>query len=120
MKWSSTRSNASTKLTKNFFRFALDSNLIEYRWERFDFSSEKLQNLAKGLAPAYLRLGGTEEDFLLFIKDHTFPWNFTREQSIESTISRGQHMDPYTNFTMTTKDVDNIFTFARESSLNII
>ena len=105
---------------RKFLSVALDSNLIKYRWESFDFSSEKLQNLAKGLAPGYLRLGGTEEDFLLFIKDQTYPWNFTREESIESTISRRQHIDPYTNFTMTAKDVDNIFTFARESSLNII
>ena len=117
---------------QKFLSIALDSNLVRYRWESFDFSSGKLQNLAKGLAPAYLRLGGTEEDFLLFSEDNTYRRNLSRERSVEPNttphdkglnsgkISRGQRMDPFMNFTMTTKDVDNIFTFAKESGFNMI
>ena len=110
---------------QKFMSIALDSGLIRYRWDNFDFSSAKLRNLAKGLAPAYLRIGGTDEDFLLFnednryrrIKPNTVPHGKGMNNSI---ISREQPMDPFTNFTMTTKDVDNIFTFAKESGLNII
>jgi hypothetical protein len=38
----------------------------QHRWKNFDFESRRLQNLAKGLAPAYLRLGGTDADFTVF------------------------------------------------------
>jgi hypothetical protein len=40
--------------------------VLQHRWKNFDFESRRLQNLAKGLAPAYLRLGGTDADFTFF------------------------------------------------------
>jgi hypothetical protein len=49
-----------------FLSIALDSGLIRNRWRHFNFKSEKVHSLAKGLAPAYLRIGGTNGDFLLF------------------------------------------------------
>ncbi len=54
------------KTDERFLSIALGSSLIRRGWENFNFSSAKLQNLAKGLAPAFLRIGGTDADFLLF------------------------------------------------------
>ena len=119
---------------EKFLSIALDSTLIKDRWKSFKFSSVKLQNLAKGLAPAYLRIGGTEEDFLLFNPDTKHHRNILRKQSVDvnatpsdrrppmntNAISYGQRRSPLANFTMTTKDVNNIFTFAKESGFNII
>ena len=117
---------------QKFMSIALDSNLIRNRWKCFDFSSAKLKSLAKGLATAYLRIGGTEEDFLLFNPDTTYNKRVSREQGMDlyatpcdhpvdiNAMSYGQSTSLLANFTMTTKEVDNIFMFAKESGWNII
>ncbi|CAB4037469.1 heparanase-like isoform X2 [Paramuricea clavata] len=106
------------KTNQKFLSIALDSSLIRFHWNHFNFSSEKLQNLAKGLAPAYLRIGGTDEDFLLFNPDETYRKNPSHDKRTDLQKMSRDH--PFTNFTMTTKDVDNLFTFAKESGLRII
>ncbi|CAH1783335.1 unnamed protein product [Owenia fusiformis] len=73
---------------------------------RFDFRSTKLLQLAKGLAPAYLRIGGTSCDFLLFneslSKDVTLP-----------TL-------PRSNYTLSEKRFDDINNFAAQSGLRLL
>ncbi|XP_055865224.1 heparanase-like isoform X1 [Biomphalaria glabrata] len=51
---------------QNFLSVAIDSSEIKNKWRGFDFSSQKLQNLAHALSPAYIRIGGTDADFLIF------------------------------------------------------
>mgnify|MGYP002803537113 FL=1 len=115
-----------------FLSIALDSDLIRNRWLNFSFSSEKLHNLAKGLAPAYLRIGGTNGDFLLFNPNEIMHKKRVDSKLLSRKILHDQRGNPYlrasdkakylsfTNFTMTTEDVDNLFTFAKKSGLNII
>ena len=45
---------------------ALDSAVIAERWRNFDFHSRAVLSMAKALAPAYLRVGGTAADLLIF------------------------------------------------------
>ena len=74
-----------------FLSVALGASLIRRHWENFNFSSVKLQNLAKGLTPAYLRMGGTDEDFLLFEPDRIFFSNPARDKHVKTDkISRNQ------------------------------
>ena len=49
-----------------FLSVAIDSHLIAERWKDFDFSSKRVLNMARALAPAYLRIGGTAADLLTF------------------------------------------------------
>ncbi|XP_071116314.1 heparanase-like [Haliotis cracherodii] len=51
-----------------FVGVTLDSSLLPtpQHWGGLDFSSQKVQALAKGLSPCYLRIGGTEGDGLTF------------------------------------------------------
>ena len=49
-----------------FLSIAIDSHLIAERWKDFDFSSKRVLNMARALAPAYLRIGGTAADLLTF------------------------------------------------------
>ena len=49
-----------------FLSVAIDSHLIAERWKNFDFSSKRVLNMARALAPAYLRIGGTAADLLTF------------------------------------------------------
>ncbi|XP_046859352.1 heparanase-like [Xenia sp. Carnegie-2017] len=106
------------KTDEKFLSIALGSGLIRERFHpNFDFSSIKLQTLAKGLSPAYLRIGGTNGDFLLFDPDensHLSTRTF-KENSDQKTAYNG-----WTNFTMTTKDVDNLFSWAYNNELKVI
>ncbi|XP_067658868.1 heparanase-like [Haliotis asinina] len=51
-----------------FIGVTLDSHLlpISQHWGGLDFNSQKVQSLAKGLSPCYLRIGGTLGDRLTF------------------------------------------------------
>ncbi|XP_046565267.1 heparanase-like [Haliotis rubra] len=51
-----------------FIGVTLDAHLLPApkHWEGLDFNSPKVQALAKGLAPCYLRIGGTAGDGLTF------------------------------------------------------
>ncbi|KAH9514039.1 hypothetical protein Btru_030055 [Bulinus truncatus] len=53
-------------LDPKFLSLTIDSSEIKNCWSGFDFSSEKLMNMAHGLSPAYIRIGGTDADFLIF------------------------------------------------------
>ena len=80
-----------------FLSLGMDSNLIRDRWETFDFASAKLQTLARGLAPAYLRLMGTDGDKMLFVRNDgggRSGWN--------------SWPFPETKFNMTSRDWDSI------------
>lgn len=93
-----------------FLSIALGSGLIRHRWEKFNFSSEKIRNLARGLSPAFLRIGGTDEDFLLFVENDV-------KELYENDLPS---FNGYTNFTMSASDVDNIFHFANDAGLSVI
>ena len=102
-----------------FLSIALDSSLIRYGWKEFDFDSEKTTNLARGLYPAYLRIGGTDEDFLLF--DDRLRRQRRSAQFEDTKSERINHAaEQYTNFTMTVSDVDDIFRFATATELKVI
>ena len=49
-----------------FLSVAIDSHVVAERWKNFDFHSDRVLNMAKALAPSYLRLGGTAADLLTF------------------------------------------------------
>ena len=132
---------------ERFLSVALPAKLIKYHWKNFNFSSVKLINLARGLAPAYLRVGGIHANFLLFDPREEYHKTtsrdslaVSRDQRMDSfltsrdqrgqisRISRDQYVDftlmarrePLTNFTMSTKDVDSLFTFAKNTELDVI
>ena len=76
---------------KRYLSFGMDSNTVRQHWVTFNFSSVRLRTLAKALAPAYLRLSGTDGDRLLF--------NVTDDQL---------RTFPSTTFSMSPSDWDNI------------
>lgn len=80
-----------------YLSLGMDSNLIRNRWETFDFHSNRLKTLAKGLSPAFLRLSGTDGDRLIF----------------NASTSRLTAF-PNTTFSMTVADWDSINQFCTE------
>ncbi|KAK7093468.1 hypothetical protein V1264_007215 [Littorina saxatilis] len=49
-------------ISPHFVGVNIDSDTVRYHWQTLDFSSQKLQNLARALSPSYLRMGGTSAD----------------------------------------------------------
>ena len=56
-----------------FLSVAIDSHVVQERWKNFDFNSGRVRAMARALAPAYLRLGGTAADLLIFQEDGPVP-----------------------------------------------
>ncbi|BFZ23698.1 hypothetical protein BsWGS_26736 [Bradybaena similaris] len=102
---------------EKFLSVTIDSNSVRYRWSQFNFTSEKLQNLAAALAPCDIRLGGTDADFLIFDPNGT---NYSEgKQKTEDIYGNDDRLysdfsNPSVrpdNFTMTGKDWDILTTF---------
>ncbi len=53
-------------VSAQFLSVTIDSCAIKYNWNMINFTSPRTQNLAKALSPAMLRIGGTDQDFLIF------------------------------------------------------
>ncbi|KAK6188371.1 hypothetical protein SNE40_004555 [Patella caerulea] len=49
-----------------FVGVTIDSGVIRDNWRTMDFSTYQMLTLASGLDPCYLRVGGTDADFLIF------------------------------------------------------
>ncbi|KAK3705133.1 hypothetical protein RRG08_005523 [Elysia crispata] len=52
-----------------FLSLTLAGGHIRHKLEGFDYRSKKLQNLAKALSPAIVRIGGTYTDYIYFIEN---------------------------------------------------
>ena len=74
-------SNSIQNIPDEFLSITIDAWLAN-DWSSFDFNSELVNNLAKGLSPAYLRYGGTNED-------NTY-YNMTQQQ--QNTKSLQDHI----------------------------
>ena len=49
-----------------FLSVTIDAGQIHDNWSAINFTAPRVINMAKGLNPAMLRVGGTSADFLLF------------------------------------------------------
>ena len=49
-----------------FLSVTIDAGQIHDNWSDINFTAPRIINMAKGLNPAMLRVGGTSADFLLF------------------------------------------------------
>ncbi|XP_033209706.1 heparanase-like isoform X2 [Belonocnema kinseyi] len=89
-----------------FLSFGLDSSSLR-RMKELPISDKKFINLASHLRPAYVRIGGTAADCLFF--DETLTEGFNSE-----TINPVDGQD-ITNFTITKKDLLDLYKFTQKS-----
>ena len=54
------------RLDKRFLSFSLDTLELKRKLRCFPLASPKINNLVRALSPAYIRIGGTPQDFLMF------------------------------------------------------
>ncbi|XP_070206938.1 hyaluronoglucuronidase-like [Littorina saxatilis] len=55
------------QISSHFVGVTIDAALIHDKWRKLDFSSKRVQNMAKALTPSFFRLGGTSADSLTYV-----------------------------------------------------
>ena len=88
-------------VSEKFLSVAIDSGIMLHHWPHVNFTSERLFNLAKGLSPAFLRVGGTNEDFLIYDEGLQNPKNLS-------------------NFTITHQDLDKIHLLSYKAGWDVM
>ncbi|XP_020619358.1 heparanase-like isoform X3 [Orbicella faveolata] len=90
-------------VSEKFLSVAIDSNIMRHHWPHVNFTSERLFNLARGLSPAFLRIGGTAGDFLIY------------------DDSQGlQKPKNVSNFTITHQDLDKIHLLSSKAGWDVM
>ena len=90
-------------VSKKFLSVAITVGLIREHWPHISFTSEKFFTLAKGLSPAFLRVGGTAEDFLIY----------------DDSTGLNKYKN-FTNFTITHKDLDKIHLLSSKANWDVL
>ncbi len=93
------------EVSNQFLSVTIGDGAIQRNWFSTKFTLPRVINLAKGLSPAMLRVGGTSEDFLLF-------------QSSEGTYRRGKEHE--SNFTMSPAQWDAVNEFVKAVEWDLI
>ncbi|KAG9342590.1 hypothetical protein JZ751_016022 [Albula glossodonta] len=60
------------RVNDNFLSVAIDASLVAEEKYMYLLGSPKLRTLAKALTPAFLRFGGTKQDFMIFTPQNDF------------------------------------------------
>lgn len=90
-------------VSERFLSVAIDSNVMKNHWQYVNLTSAKFFTLAKGLSPAFLRIGGTNADFEIYDDSLDF-----------------QKFKNNTNFTITHEDLDMIHMLASKAGWNVL
>ncbi|ELT92924.1 hypothetical protein CAPTEDRAFT_216883 [Capitella teleta] len=110
---------AVNEVDERFLSVAIESAIV-HRWRHFDTSNVRLQTLCRGLSPAFLRVGGTSADFLIFKPNGRSPrsnYEPRFEDSYQDEAFDGKHYD---NFTMNAESWDTLNTFAYQSGWDLL
>ncbi|KAG7476682.1 hypothetical protein MATL_G00085510 [Megalops atlanticus] len=72
------------RVNDRFLSVAIDASLVAEEKYMYLLGSPKLRTLAKALTPAFLRFGGTKQDFMIFTPQHDFSksWNFPKKSAL--------------------------------------
>lgn len=94
-------------VSEQFLSVTIDAGSIRNKqWETINFTSTRMQNLARALTPAMLRVGGTSQDYLYF--QDNVEYNEVTEAAVQA------------NFTMTGEDWDAINKFVTAAGWEFI
>ncbi|XP_036385326.1 heparanase [Megalops cyprinoides] len=72
------------RVNDRFLSVAIDASLVAEEKYMYLLCSPKLRTLAKALTPAFLRFGGTKQDFMTFTPQYDFSksWNFQKKSAL--------------------------------------
>ena len=91
------------EVDEDYLSVTIDSQSIHDKWSDIDFNAAKVINMAKALSPAYVRVGGTPGDFLIFRRN-----------------ASNQVTEMFANFTMTPEQWDELNVFVNKAEWKLI
>ena len=91
------------EVDEDYLSVTIDSQSIHDKWSGIDFNAAKVINMAKALSPAYVRVGGTPGDFLIFRRN-----------------TSNQVTEMFANFTMTPEQWDELNVFVNKAGWKLI
>lgn len=103
-------------VSDRFLSVSFDNRLLQQHWVHFNFSSSRLFTLGKGLSPAYLRIGGTTEDWLIFQPEQDNNETFVPTSSSAPHFQR----DNFTEYNITSADIDKIHLIASKAGWKVL
>ncbi|KAL3863623.1 hypothetical protein ACJMK2_005373 [Sinanodonta woodiana] len=111
------------RLNADFVGVTLDTSLLSHHWGKLDVRSKAVQTLAKGLAPCFVRVGGTGSDFLIFKNGKSIS---SSSRTANDTLGYGKdlskgidYINHLTNFTMTGEFFDSLYSFVQSVGWNM-
>ena len=102
-------------IDKNFLSFSIDAVEMMRHFRCFPSKSAKVNILARGLSPAYLRVGGSPQDFMTFIDDENK--NVNIKNSCEPRFESWRTLKP---FKLSSRYFEEIGVFAKVNHLDLI
>jgi heparanase 1 len=108
---------------EKFLSVALDSATIASGFKHFDFTNERLLKVMKALSPAYLRVGGTMADRLIFTTNKSMSFKYHLRETDGGECSYEQKYCDYLqkpNFTMNAKEWIQLNKLAQKTNLDLI
>jgi len=93
------------EVSDQFLSVTIDAGNIKSNWDTINFTATRIINMAKALAPAMLRVGGTSQDFILFEEK-------TKEKEILANLD--------SDFTMNTSQWDAVNVFVEAAGWDFI
>ncbi|XP_018393336.1 PREDICTED: heparanase-like [Cyphomyrmex costatus] len=99
-------------VSDKFLSFGLDTSLLR-KMDDLPIGQQKFINLARHLSPAFVRVGGTSADCLIFVQ------NQMEQNSSEKILSPVDDQD-ISNFTISGADLLAIYDFTVKSELRMI
>ena len=97
-------------VSSQYLSVTIDAGQISQGWRVIDFTSPRVVNLARGLSPALLRVGGTSQDFILFSSSSAKVVNG----------SSGSSEPSRSNFTMNVSEWDAVNQFTEKVDWDFI
>lgn len=110
--------NIIETISEKFLSVTIDTEQIQANWATLNFSSPKVQSLAKALSPCYIRVGGTTADFLQFSPNSSYD----RHRGHHPDYNHGNTINKvkFTNFTMTARQWDELNQFVETVGWDLI
>ncbi|KXJ22945.1 Heparanase, partial [Exaiptasia diaphana] len=104
---------------KRFLSIAIDTNLLRHDWYGLKVC-DKLTTLAKGLQPAYLRIGGTAADFLTFDNNGSNQKLSHGDEGFFDDPAMEENLDSEMNFTISKTDLDKVHEIASKGGWDVV
>ena len=101
---------ASHVVSDQFLSVTIDAGSVRSNWDGLDLKSQRVINMGKALAPAMLRIGGTEQDFVLFNTSNRVKNQYQVQPSVGSPV----------NFTMNASQWNAINKYALVTGWDIV